>query len=329
MARENPAAYFQSFQGAHKACVLEHIPFGVLLDENVTVEMMQQYPVVCLANTGIVSQRELALLRDYVTQGGHLLITGQTGQYDALGQPLANTSLSELIGASVVRRLESADNWIRFPTLRDDDAQQTAQSRQLAAQLQGELPSDWPFLVEGPATVYQPTTAVPVGELMTPHRMPRQLRGELVTDWPMSADQPVGPAILVNKVGNGTVVTFAASPDFATASEHHLVETRQLFCRAVRLLHPATRRGYHGTGQRRGGGHRRRGATHAARTPDCLQSDSSDHARQESSLYPAGTGGGSADVSSVHQVGAPDHGSQDAQRNHFAQTHWQSSGPDD
>ena len=42
----------------------------------------------------------------------------------------------------------------------------------------------------------------------------------------------------MNQVGKGTVVTFAASPDFATASEHHLVETRQLFRRAVRLLHP-------------------------------------------------------------------------------------------
>ncbi len=159
VARENPAAYFQSFQGAHKACVLEHIPFGVLLDENATVEMMREYPVVCLANTGIVSERELALLRDYVTQGGNLIITGQSGQNDALGRPLANTALSELIGANFVRRLDSADNWIRFPTLRDEAAKQTAQSRSWAAQLRGDLPADWAFLVEGPATVYQPTTA--------------------------------------------------------------------------------------------------------------------------------------------------------------------------
>ncbi|MHB0956579.1 MAG: hypothetical protein ACYC0X_09755 [Pirellulaceae bacterium] len=238
VARENPATYFQSFQGAHKACVLEHIPFGVLLDEHVTVEMMREYPVVCLANIGIVSERELTVLRDYVVQGGHLLITGQSGQYGALGQPLANTSLSELIGANVVRRLDSADNWIRFPTLHEQAAKQHPQRRAWADQLQDKLPSDWPFLVEGPATVYQPTAAVSIGELLAPHRMPSQLRGELVTDWPLSADQPVGPAILVNKVGEGTVVTFAASPDFATASEHHLVETRQLFRRAVRLLHP-------------------------------------------------------------------------------------------
>jgi hypothetical protein len=57
----------------------------------------------------------------------------------------------------------------------------------------------------------------------------------------MSADSPVGPAILVNQVGKGTVLTFAASPDFATASEHHIVEARRLLGNAVRFLDPAPR----------------------------------------------------------------------------------------
>ena len=238
VARENPAKYFQSFQGAHKACVLEHIPFGVVLDENATVETLQPYPIVCLANTGIVSEREVAMFQTYVAQGGNLLITGQSGQYDALGRPMDHTSLTELIGATVVRRLESADNWVRFPVGPGETADQGEKNRAAALRIGDGIPGDWPFLVEGPATVYQPTTAVPIGELMTPHRMPSQLRGELVTDWPLSADKPVGPALLVNRVGKGTVVTFAASPDYATASEHHIVEVRQLFHRVVRMLHP-------------------------------------------------------------------------------------------
>jgi len=52
----------------------------------------------------------------------------------------------------------------------------------------------------------------------------------------MSADAPVGPAVLVNSLDKGTVLTFACSPDFATASEHHIVEARKLFRNAVRLL---------------------------------------------------------------------------------------------
>ena len=50
-----------------------------------------------------------------------------------------------------------------------------------------------------------------------------------------------GPAVLINSVGQGTVLTFAGSPDFATGSEHHIVEARKLFANAVRLLNPNPR----------------------------------------------------------------------------------------
>jgi hypothetical protein len=60
-------------------------------------------------------------------------------------------------------------------------------------------------------------------------------------DWPLSGDATVGPAILLNKVGKGTVLTFAGSPDWATASDHHITETRRLLASAVRLLNPTPR----------------------------------------------------------------------------------------
>ena len=47
--------------------------------------------------------------------------------------------------------------------------------------------------------------------------------------------------MLVHPVGQGTVLTFAGSPDFATASEHHVVEARKLFAQAVRFLQPNPR----------------------------------------------------------------------------------------
>lgn len=78
-----------------------------------------------------------------------------------------------------------------------------------------------------------------LGQLLKPHRTTRQLQGKEGTEWPMSADGPVGPAILINQLGKGTVLTFAGSPDVATASEHPIVEARKLFRNAVRFLHPA------------------------------------------------------------------------------------------
>jgi hypothetical protein len=85
--------------------------------------------------------------------------------------------------------------------------------------------------------VYEPTTATAVGELLQPFRAPNRPDG-FGPDWPLSADSVVGPAVLVHPIGDGCVLTFACSPDTATAGEHHIVEVRRLLRNAVRLLHP-------------------------------------------------------------------------------------------
>jgi hypothetical protein len=228
--RGEPAKYFQSFQGAHKACVYEHLMSGVLLDENLTLERLAEFPVVCLPNAAILSEGEVALFRRYVEEGGKLLVTGHSGQLDRLGRPLDRSALGALIGAKVVRRLESVDNWMRFPA-------KPAKAKPFTRGLR----ADWPFLVKGPATVYEPGDASPVGQLLKPHRTALQRAGKDKSDWPMSADSPVGPAILIHPLGKGVVLTLAGSPDFSTASEHHITETRKVFRNAVRYLHPSPR----------------------------------------------------------------------------------------
>lgn len=235
VGREEPSRYFQAFQGAHKACALEHIPFGVVLDENVALDVLRRFPVVCLPHVGILSQREVDLLTKYVEQGGNLLVTGHSGQLDRFGAPLETSRLEGLIGAHVVKRLESADNWVCL-----DASESTSNGSETVdvAALGVEIPHNWPFLVKGPAVVYEPTTAQVAGRLLKPHRSPRQLSGQQTTEWPMSADQEVGPAVLVNRFGKGCVLTLAASADYATASEHAIVEARRLYRNALRMLHP-------------------------------------------------------------------------------------------
>ncbi len=232
VAREKPEDYFQCFLGAHKALVYEHIPWGVILDENVTLPTLQQFPMVMLSGVAILSDIEVELLRRYVTEGGKLLVTGLSGCCDRWGKVQSKSSIESLIGARFVSKLDSLDNWVRFPGSRS-----SSHEKRFAPE--GRL--DWPFLVKGPAVVYEATSALQVGELMKPYRTVRQQQGKEGTEWPMSAEAAVGPAILINKVGEGTVLTLAGSPDFATASEHHIVETRKLLRNAVRFLDPTPR----------------------------------------------------------------------------------------
>ena len=64
---------------ARKAMVYEHIPYGVVLEENATLATLQRFHIVTLPNVGIVSGKEVALLRRYVEECGQLLVTGQSG----------------------------------------------------------------------------------------------------------------------------------------------------------------------------------------------------------------------------------------------------------
>ena len=237
--REEAGRYFQSFQGAHRACVLEHLQFGILFGGNLSIEGLHRFPVVCLPNAAILSRREVDLLHQYVREGGQLIVTGQSGQLDRFGKPLPQSVLSELIGATVKRRLDSIDNWVKLEAAdRSPDASADSSTR---SALFRDIRLDWPFLVKGPATVYEPKAATAIGQLLKPHRTVRQLEGKMGTVWPMSADSPEGPAILINRIGKGTVLTFSASPDFATAGEHAIVEARTLLRNAIRLLYPAPR----------------------------------------------------------------------------------------
>ncbi|NIP27949.1 MAG: hypothetical protein GWN67_25885, partial [Phycisphaerae bacterium] len=110
IGRDEPARYFRSFQGAHKALAYEHIPWSVVLDENATIETLKKLPIVLLPNAGIVSAKELALLHRYVEEGGNLIITGLSGCYDRMGQLQKKSSLESLVGARFIRKLDSLDN---------------------------------------------------------------------------------------------------------------------------------------------------------------------------------------------------------------------------
>ncbi len=226
--REKAARAFRSFQGAHRAMVLEHLPWGVALDENATAESLAAFPVVILPNVAVLSDEEVARFRTYVEAGGRLIVTGWTGALGWRGEPRESSAMEGLIGGRLVRRLDEEDVHMQFPA----DA---------PAPLIGGVDPDWAFLVEGPAVVYQATTASPVGKLHAPHRTVRQVQGKEGTSWPMSAGEVVGPAVLIHDVGRGRVLTFAGSPDAATAGEHPIVEARKLLANAVRFLHPSPR----------------------------------------------------------------------------------------
>ncbi len=242
VGRANPAEYFQSFQGAHKTMVYEHIPYCVVLDENLSLEGLKHLPVVVLPNVSVLSDGEIALLRQYVEEGGQLLVTGQSGTRGWRGEKRDRSGLQELVGARRVRTIDSTDNWVRLSATTDETkllSEGIAHTRDWHEANGNHGPV--PFLVRGPATVYEPWGAMPIGDLIQPQRTRLHEEHRYPEDWPLSPDTVVGPAILLNQLGRGRVLTMATSPDWATASDHHTVEARKLLANAVHLLHPKPR----------------------------------------------------------------------------------------
>ena len=113
-----------------------------------TLERLRQLPVMLLPHAAILSDRETALLRDYVQEGGNLILTGWSGMLGWRGESREESALSELAGAHLVRRLQSLDNRVRFP----------GHSAGLPSVLGRSIPEDWPFLVKGPVAVLEATS---------------------------------------------------------------------------------------------------------------------------------------------------------------------------
>lgn len=239
IAKEQPASYFASFLGAHKAMVYEHIPWGILFDENCTYEKLSQLPVVILPNIGILSTEEITMLTKYVQEGGKLIITGLTGCYDDLGN-IGTYRLEPLTGCEFISKMDSEDNWISL------EPEQSNEEKSLSDGIEHthvngtdyKNAPTMPILVKGPAGIFKTTSAQTVGKLWKPYRTQRQIEGKEGTELPMSPETVVGPAIFINHVGKGTVLTFSCSPDNALGSEYALPECRKLLANAVRHLNP-------------------------------------------------------------------------------------------
>jgi hypothetical protein len=234
-AREAAPRYFAAFSGAHKALVQSHITLGMVMDENVSLERLREFPVVYVPNAAILSEKEIALFDEYAAGGGNLLFTGLSGLYDGYGRLQKESSLAPLVGTKLISPvLAYHDNYIRLPeSLRGGDA----------GALLENIPPGWPALTWGPAAALEAVKAQSYGEILVAFRSP--LAPSIVPGTapeppaaPLTADKSIGPAVFVKEHGKGRVVYVPCSPDAALMSNFRIPENRYLIRNLIRLLRP-------------------------------------------------------------------------------------------
>jgi hypothetical protein len=107
-AQGDPSAYLQGFHGMYKALMESHIPFDVVVDEQIVAGGLDEYALCVLSNSACTSEAVNAALLQYVRAGGSLLATYKTSLYDEYGRQRHDFGLQEAFGARYVAEFQPA-----------------------------------------------------------------------------------------------------------------------------------------------------------------------------------------------------------------------------
>lgn len=103
-----------SWMGAFKALTEAHIPVQIVDDRPQSFSTLGHYRVVYLSNIVTMSAAEGDALREFVVNGGGLVVTGATSLYDDQGKRLDNFTLADLLGVDAVKRGDFTFPYFQF-----------------------------------------------------------------------------------------------------------------------------------------------------------------------------------------------------------------------
>ena len=191
-----------SFQGAYKILNEQRIPFDVVLDSELSREQVARFDVLILPNMALMSDAQARQIKDFVSRGGSVLTTFETGLYDESGKPRADFALADVAGVRKVSAREGygADAHGGQPRIQGAPSMQRIERQHPVVAgfrdtnwIQG---SSWriPITVEGPAVLtHLPQHAVyPVEAVFGPRQ----------TDMPTIALRERGTSRIVHLAGD-------------------------------------------------------------------------------------------------------------------------------
>ncbi len=98
-AGENPNQYLVSPVGTAQILAESQRTYGFLLDDALgNIDLLNRYPTVVLANSACLSEEQTRAIREYVQNGGTLLVTGETSLYDEHDRFRGEFSLADVLG---------------------------------------------------------------------------------------------------------------------------------------------------------------------------------------------------------------------------------------
>lgn len=94
-----------SYLGYFLALSRSHIPFDVVLDNDISLEKLSKYRALILPNSACLSDMQIKAIEEFVQNGGSVVAEFETGAYNETGQPRETNPLLGLFGVDSIKSL--------------------------------------------------------------------------------------------------------------------------------------------------------------------------------------------------------------------------------
>ncbi|HID75618.1 MAG TPA: hypothetical protein EYP56_06425, partial [Planctomycetaceae bacterium] len=206
--------------GAFAACLDRHIQVTSLLKEDLgSAERLSRYEVLYLPDICMLSDRQVETIRQFVWQGGGLVMTYATSLYDASGRRRQDFSLAELAPVRPVEPNAATREKMAATTVFGGTWDVYFRARPGQSVLSPPLADRLM-----PATPYQPVAPRPGGRVVA----------DVVLGWESEA---LFPALVVSRYGKGKVA-YVSGALGAMYRQTHLRELADLIADVVRWVSP-------------------------------------------------------------------------------------------
>jgi hypothetical protein len=100
--------YMKGVYGAYQMMLESHLPVSLVTDRELELGELEKHRVLLLPNCAVMSDAELATVREFVANGGGVVATYETSRYDANGWLRPNLGLADVFG--VTKTVDTFDN---------------------------------------------------------------------------------------------------------------------------------------------------------------------------------------------------------------------------
>jgi hypothetical protein len=210
--------------GVFRAAAEEHLPLALVNDWDVTADSLARFAVVVLPNVAVLSDAQVAAIRDYVRGGGGVVATGETSLCDELGRPRRDFALADLFGVSFRGRVNTAGQ----PGA-EEAAQPLSQSYwKLRDAVTTLIWKEHALLRDARLQQLVPGRSVRFRGPVVRVSEPENSDEAVVRIKPEGTETASLPAVVVRTVGKGRVVYFAAAVDVALWSYAYPYQRRMV-----------------------------------------------------------------------------------------------------